>query len=101
MIRYIKLSEAPTFSITYFENMSKDEIQKFMDDAPEGTIINGFYSRRYGRECKFEKVSYYERNYAVEWAGRTVTEWEGAGEHHVGGSRIYKILLGKDKYFTV
>ena len=91
--------------VTDMKNLTKEEIQLFLDEAPVGTKITGFVDKwafEHGQQTKpssIEKVQYYQNNiYAPVPTKNLVTEWKNGSGTYVTANWILGVLKGTNKY---
>ena len=96
------------FDIT---NLSRDEIENIIDNAPIGSTIIGIYDTRWAKKdlkdgktpssTNIEKVQSFKQNYSAPVkSGYYDTYWE-VGGRETSQTNIIKMIEGKSKYYLV
>ena len=97
-------TSSPNKTMSDLRSMSKEDLKKFLDDAPAGTEIKGLCSKRTGNELVVKKHEGYKAVYGGIGAGTRIKEsyWQvdGSPDHYISVT-IREAINGTSKYYKV
>lgn len=99
------------FSALELRNMSSDELESLLDEAPIGSVIHNIYDNWWTKkklkdgkeptESIVEKHRGYKQNYYAPVPTKDRITWWTVGGSEKHKFDLIKIILGKNKYYTV